>query len=383
MFVITADELPRFMACHGSRHMHRSFPLSAEGDMTTRDEGIAAHHMIAMAHRKEFTVEELIDRKALNGVYMSHEMAEYVQQYLSEIGDRGTVEVDTSFEGNGYRIAARADHIYWNPDLLIADPSTGEVYSEPKTLHIDDFKYGWRLVEPFMHWTLIAHAIGYCETRNILPHKIVMTIHQPRPHHRDGKIRSWKINCNDLTQLKVQLFNAIWSDSRTLATNSHCHTCSALATCPAARAAAYNAIDISETVLNEQVENDDLTFHIDQLRRAQSMIDARLKATEELAVHRLRNGAILENYSVESTLTNRQWKDGVTADMLMVLTGKQLTAKPKLIPPAQAEKQGVDKTTVAALSERIPTGYKLVRVSATAKAQKIFGKNPIGEMHND
>lgn len=362
MFTITADELPRFMACQGSRKMFRSVPPSPDGDMTTRDEGNAAHWLIAQVASGQHTIEELIDRKAPNGVYIDAAMAEFVGEYLDAIGINGEFEVETSFGTDAYRVNARADHIHF-------DPVDG-------VLRIRDFKYGWRTVEPEMHWTLIAHAIGFCASHQITPRTVEFTIHQPRPHHRDGKIREWQINYAQLMVLQAQLVAALTMPSDELHTGPQCDTCPALATCPAARNASYNAIDLADTVFNENVSNTELTFHIDQLRRAQSLIEARLKGSEELAVHRLRNGQPLDNYSVEQTLTNRQWKKGIDVDVLNVLTGKNCAAKAKAITPAALEKLGVDKETVASLCERIPTGFKLVRVSAAAKARKIFGDNP-------
>jgi hypothetical protein len=365
MFTITADELPRFMACQGSRKMFRSVPPSPEGDQTTRDEGTAAHWLANVVAKGEHTLDELIDRKAPNGVYIDATMAEHVGDYLAALGAAplgGKFEVETSFGNDIYRVNARADYIEFN--------------SYKNTLRIDDFKYGWRIVEPFMHWTLIAHAIGFCIINQAMPTAITFRIHQPRPHHRDGKIREWQISYGELMELQAQLIVALSAPSDQLNTGPQCDTCPALATCPAARAASYNAIDLADTVFNETVPNDELTFHIDQLRRAQSLLEARLKASEELAIHRLRNGQILDNYSVESTLTNRQWKDGIDVAMLQALTGKNCAAKPKAITPAQLEKQGVAKEIVNSLSERIPTGFKLVRVSAAAKAKKIFGDNP-------
>lgn len=360
MFTITADELPRFMACQGSRKMFRSVPPSPEGDQTTRDEGTAAHWLVAATAHGEHTLEELIDRKAPNGVYIDAMMAEHVGDYLAAIGTYGDFELETSFGTDAYRVNARADHIANYGDVLV----------------IDDFKYGWRIVEPEMNWTLIAHAIGYCSLGQYQPSKIMFRIYQPRPHHRDGKIRTWEITYTELAALWAQLAMALTNPSDELNTGPQCDTCPALATCPAARNASYNAIDLSATVFNENVDNTELTFHIDQLRRAQSLLEARLKASEELAVHRLRNGQVLDNYSVETSLTNRQWKDGIDVAMLQMLTGKNCAAKPKAITPAQVEKLGVDKAIVNSLSERIPTGFKLVRVSAAAKAKKIFGDKP-------
>jgi hypothetical protein len=72
------------MACNGSRLLAASVP-PMEKDNTVRDEGIAAHHMAVTAFNNLFAIEEMVGRKAPNGVYMTEEMAEHVQDYLDTL----------------------------------------------------------------------------------------------------------------------------------------------------------------------------------------------------------------------------------------------------------------------------------------------------------
>ena len=358
------------MACNGSRLMSPSFPKPVE-DTTVRDEGNAAHFMALSAFNGVHTVEELIDRKAPNGVYMTPEMAEHVQSYLNLLDDRGAMEVVTTFGDTTWRIDARADYIWFNADRLLTDMD-GVVLSEPGTLHVDDFKYGWRLVEAERNWTLVAHAVGFCLTRQIVPKRITLTIHQPRPHHFDGPVRSWSITYPQLLELYAQINVTMSNPNDELHTGAHCAKCPALATCPAARAASMNAIDASEMVFNENVDNATLAFSIDQLNRAKSMIESRLKASEELAMHRIKSGQIIDDYTAEMQYTNKRWKSHVTVDMIKMLTGKDLSI-PKLPTPNQAKKANVPEAVIEPLTERIPTGMKLIRVSADKRATRILG----------
>lgn len=371
MFITNATNLPRVMACNGSRLMQPSFPKTIDDDTTVRDEGNAAHFMALSAFNGVHTVEELIDRKAPNGIYMTPEMAEHVQSYLNHVEGRGNMEVVTTFEGPTWRVDARADYIWFNQNVLEHD-ADGVVISEPGTLHIDDFKYGWRLVEPEMNWTLIAHAVGYCSTRQVTPTRIKFTIHQPRPHHFDGPVRSWSITWAELLKLYEQINMTMSNPTDELRTGPQCAKCHALATCPAARAASLNSIDTSEMAFNEDVDNSVLAFSIDQLQRAKTMIETRLKASEELAMHRLRSGQIIDDFGVEMQYTNTRWKSHITVDMMKIITGKNL-AKPALITPKQAIKAGVAETIVAPLTERVPTGMKLIRGSAHKRATRILG----------
>jgi hypothetical protein len=305
MLIIDATGLPRLMECNGSRLMPPSFP--AVDDPTARDEGTAAHYMAQQIFSGAFAVEELIDRKAPNGFYMTHEMSEYVTSYLAALDWCGDMEIDTSWgDGVNFRINGRADHVAFAADI--------------DTLYIDDFKYGFRLVEPERNWTLISHAIGWCAT------------------------------------------------------------CHALATCPAARKAGYNAIDATNMAFDDASPDDLLSYELDTLRTAKATLENRLDALEELTKHRLTGGAVVPNYAIEHQYGNRRFKPGFGVPLLFALTGANLM-KEGLVTPAEAERRlvalGKSKeqaaAIVASLSEKPMTGTKLIRVSAARRAERIFG----------
>jgi hypothetical protein len=184
-------------------------------------------------------------------------------------------------------------------------------------------------------------------------------------------MRSWVITYVELTQLYAQLNVALSNPADQLVTSAHCHQCPSLVPCPAARMAEMNAIDATSTVFEDTTSNADLSFTLDNLNRASKMIEDRLKAFEELAKHRVTAGQVVDNYSVEMGLGNRRFKEGMTADILKAMTGKDLSQQ-KLVTPAAAERMGVDEIIINALTERPTTGVKLVRVKASKKAERIF-----------
>jgi hypothetical protein len=366
MLVVNADELPRFMACNGVRLMGGNLP-PINGDNTVRDEGTAAHYLATSVMCGRYAIEELIDRKAPNGVFITAEMAEHVIEYIDVIGGRPPdrlaheVEIDTSFSDNAtFNVPARCDSLTRTTD----------------TLFIDDFKYGWRIVEPTMNWTLIAHAIGYLSRsveRHGTPYEVVFTIHQPRPYHPEGATRSWSIKYDELKLLWANLVTTLSNPANDLRTSEHCGKCRALTVCPAARKAEMNAIDVSEIAFEDTVDNNELAFNLDTLHRAQSMLKSAVDAYEELAKHRIKQGQIVENYGVESGIGNSRWKEGIDAATLRILTGKELSS-PKLVTPAEAKRLGVPDAVVKSLTERPPTGPKLVRANANKRAERLLKK---------
>lgn len=361
MLTVNADNLNRFMRCQGSRLLAVSTVESAPNP--ARDEGIAAHWAACEVFNGRHTLVELIDRKAPNGVYISAEMAEHVSDYLHTIVDRKTnfagMEIDTSWVGQTWQVNGRADHISLSADGNI--------------LHVDDFKYGWRIVEPEENWTLIWHAVGWIMQKQSAVPNIVFTIHQPRPHHHDGKRREWRMGIRELYGLQESLFRALENPSDMLNTGEHCGKCPSLETCPAAQKAAMNAVDISELAFNDEMNNAQLSHELDTLNRASKAIENRLKACEELAKHRIKQGAIVENYTLQESLSNRNWKPGTTPELLQTLTGIDV-AERKLPTPKQAEVKGISPEIVAAFCERKSTGTRLTRANADTTAKRIFGE---------
>lgn len=360
MITINASDLSRFMACNGSYFMTPSIPGNSHVSNTTREEGNAAHFMAVSVFRGHYRIEEMVDRKAPNGVYMTDEMAEHVSAYMDYLLNRqqdvitqSDMEVDVTFPG----VNARADHA---------------AVSYHGCVYVDEFKYGWRTVEPENNWTLIAYAIGYVMKLQIVPDSIHMSVYQPRPYHQDGPARTWSIGYNELLAYHGMLQEALLIPSQTLNTGPHCYRCPSVANCAAARKAGMNALEASDIVFDDQIGDDELAFELDILSLAQKTLETRRDALEELAKHRLRKGAVIENYTLNKRLTNTRWKDTATPDLLLAMTGQNLTVS-KLVTPAEAKRRGMDETLIKAFTERVETGEKLNRESAHKKAMRLFG----------
>lgn len=359
MLVVTATELPRLMTCNGSRLMGGYKP-PVDSDDAVRNEGNAAHWVIQQIHFDNVKVEDLVNQKAPNGVYVTNEMIEFLHPYIDLVQNypNALIETDYSFGRENFVVNGRADFVYYDPLA--------------KKLVIADLKYGWGIVEPKENWTLLAHAIGFMMKNSTLPvENVIFMIFQPRPHHSNGRIRAWEIDIQTLQMFHHLLINTLSNPSDILNTSVHCYKCPALAICPAARKAQMNAIDASENAFKDDIDNDNLSFQLDHVKRGIEMLTQLQKGYQELAIHRIKHGEVVNNYSLENDLTNRQWQDHVTPDLMQIMTGRDLTKK-ELLTPAQVEKAGVLKEIVAAFTERRNKGVKLVRVDADIKAKKLF-----------
>lgn len=371
--IVTADNLPRVIGCNGFLSMEPSHPR--ETDNAAAAEGTAAHYMAVTVYRGERTIEELIDRKAPSGAYMSPEMATHVTAYLDNLPGVGCMELDTSYAGDGWEVRGRCDYAWYNADDLVVD-ADGVVISEPGTLHIRDFKYGYTLVEPEMHWTLISHAIGYCIRNNVAPQRIDLSIHQPRPWHPDGRVRSWIISYTELLEHYGTIVNTLYKPDGILRTGPYCDRCDMMATCPAYRQASNKSHDATSRAFTDVMPNDELSIELDLIAASMHTLKNRKQALEELASYRIKKGEVVENYAREQGYGHRKWNDGLTPDILKVLTGVDLATEPGLHTPAEAERRGVPESVITSLTTKPKTAMKLVRVTANTRAKRLLKNKP-------
>lgn len=358
MIIVDAGNLPRVLACSGS-YVMKADPVYAERDNTIREEGNAAHWLASTVFNGEFTIEEMIDRKAPNGVFITAEMAEHVYEYISIVDCAPDIKL---FAEWGYTLNGQNYQINGRPDCL----AIAGTY-----LNIHDFKYGYTIVEPEKNWTLISHAIGYCVENNVAPEKINFFIHQPRAPHHLGRVRSWSISYAELTALFQEMSAKLNNPDNMLRTGPHCDKCPSFFSCPARQAAEMNGIEVAHLAYNADVSDEELSFRLDQLNRAIKLLEQSEKAYSEQAAHRLKNGKIINNYALVSDLANTSWKESVTPELMKILTGKDVS-ETKLISPAKA-KTILGEEFVSDWTERKTKGKKLTRISANARAKQMFG----------
>ncbi|NUM72790.1 DUF2800 domain-containing protein [candidate division KSB1 bacterium] len=365
MFETVATEIPRILACNGSRLLGGSMPPS-NSDPIARDEGIAAHWLIQSVFRGA-DAADLIGKKAPNGITITDAIARSTADFLTHVAqNRQTslcqgVEQDFELTGFNWRIVSRPDHYAFNG----------------ATLWIDDFKHGFRVVEAAGNWVLLVYAISVARSIaqqiGVMPHHIVLSIHQPRVPHPLGTVRSIRLTGNELQQYAEYLDSRLTALDSMLHTGPHCHRCANATICPALRTAGFNAVDVSQTAHAESITDDAISKELDILDNAEKLLKARKKQLEDLAIHRLKQGAIIENYSMDRNYSNADWIEGFSSELISALVGVDIT-KPARITPTQAITAGGNKTIINQFSARKETGLKLTRVTADAKAKRMFGK---------
>lgn len=361
MLKVTATDLPRLLTCNGSRMLEGN--PSFNSDDTVREEGNAADWLIQVVVAGQHTPDELVDRKAPNGVYITAEMVENLTEYLSWVCGKGHIEVNCSHAGRTWEVRGRADHVWY-------DERTGVLY-------VSDFKYGWKIVDVEENWTLISHACGWMLQTGITPRHVQFRIYQPRPYHPDGAIRAYGFDAVTLLSRYKQMCDILDAPNDLLNTSKHCYRCPAMATCRAAQIAGMNAIDVSTRAFKSNPTNEQIEFLIVETEKAMSVLKQNLSAYEDLALHRLKNGEVFQNYVIQNDLGRETWSNDVSWELVELVSGVDVT-KREMITPKQAIKAGVPVELVKRLTTRPNKGVKLVRRSADEHAKKFLNQK-IGE----
>jgi hypothetical protein len=354
---IRCSNLARPMTCAGFLSFE-NLPEFESGPAAA--EGTAAGELL-----ERMLLGQDIPKQARNGVYFNDEMEFYLKPIVEEINGNRQSEVLCEqridwISSSGVRIRGSYDISFIRNGCL----------------YIDDLKYGWGIVEVKDNWQLLGYAIGEVIRRAISFEKIILRIHQPRPHHEDGSTREWALSYAELLAHKAKIddrLQQIVSGYRLLETGKQCKYCSASAeACPAFNRLFYRALEVSYDFVQDQIDEKELARQLDQAERAAEVIKIKMDSLSQLATMRIKSGKLIPGYVTEERYSDRKWKDGITPDVIEVLTGKKIIEQ-VMLSPAKAEKAGIDKKFVNSLVDRQFLGQKIVKKDSSQLADKIFG----------
>lgn len=359
--VIRCSALSRPMTCAGSLFFD---DLPEQDTNEAAKEGTAAGEYLELLLTKSGTV--MLPTHAKNGVEFSDDMKFFTTPIAAEIAldhvDKVLCEQSIDWQTrSGIWIKGQYDASF------VRD---GKLY-------IDDLKYGWNIVDVRENWQLLGYAIGEVLRRGQAFDRIVMRIHQPRPHHEDGPTRAWEITYEQLLEYKEVIearMDQIARGFRELVTSAKCKYCPAAAAhCTAFNRALHHGIDVVMSEFKQDSLNEkDIAFQLDLMDRVSEIFKIKNDSLKQLAVNRLGQGAIIPNYTIEDSYGDRKWKKEISPLVIETLTGKNIIEQ-KMMSPAQAEKIGVPKELVKNFVDRHFIGKKLVKKDLTKLADKIFG----------
>lgn len=359
-----ATSLPRLMQCAASKSMPVFHPTTGIDDTTSRDEGNAAHWLA-----QQPDIIQWADRKAPNGVYITEEMIEHVAYYLDQVRTRPTERRHVEYDMT-WKVWPHDLSIGCRPDLISDD-----LRDYNRRIYIDDFKYGHRVVEPEMNWTLIAHACAWISDKVVPPDTYFeFRIHQPRAYHPSGeRSRPWIIDAAHLTKLRSQLTEALTNNANTLTTGPYCYRCPALTNCPAARNLSMELADLVEQPIPDYMTYDEMSLMFDRLERTEETFKQYKHAMQERMIDALMRGNSILNRRMVPTEGALDWQDDITPDVLRLLARGKPVSKEKPITPKQAMKF-IPEAVVMSLTKKKPGGLVMQRFDSQKLAAKLFGK---------
>lgn len=358
--VIRCSGLSRPMVCAGSLFFEG---LPEQETNEAAKEGTAAGEYL---ERLLVRGHEAFPTHAANGVQFDDDMKFYTTDIAKEISFRAQSKILCE------------QRIDWVTRSGITISGSYDVsYVHEGKLYIDDLKYGWKIVEPKENWQLLGYAIGEVIRQGVAFDRIVMRIHQPRPHHEDGPTREWEITYDQLLEYKEQIearMDKISGGFAELVTSEKCKYCPAAASaCTAFNRSVFHGIDyVLSDFKQDELNEKEVAFQLDLLDRVTEVLKIKSDSIKQLAVSRIKNGAIIPNYITEDSYGDRKWKKDVSPEVIETLTGKNIVEK-VMLSPAKAEKLGVPKELVAGFVDRYFIGQKLARRDVAAMGAKIFG----------
>ncbi|HEY5236301.1 MAG TPA: DUF2800 domain-containing protein, partial [Rhabdochlamydiaceae bacterium] len=333
---IHCSSLARPMACAGFLSFE-NLPKFESG--AAAEEGTAAGELL-----ERMLLSKDLPFQAKNGVYFNDDMKFYLKPIVEEINANksGDVLCEQKIDWlsrSGVWIRGKYDISFVRDGCL----------------YVDDLKYGWGIVEVRDNWQLLGYAIGEVIRRGIAFEKIVLRIHQPRPHHEDGSTRVWELSYNELLAYKEKIdsrFEQIVAGYNRLESGKQCKYCAAAPeACPAFNRLFYRALEVSTDFVQDQINENEIAEQLDHAARAQEVLKIKMDSLSQLAISRISSGRIIPGYSQQASYGDRTWKGAVSPEVIKTLTGKDILTS-VMLSPAKAEKIGIPKDFVNALVDR-------------------------------
>lgn len=365
---VDATSLPRLMQCGASKSMPGFRPAVVEQSDDARI-GIAAHWLASEYLKGNITdLDEWIDRKSPNSVYMDSDLVDHVRWFVEGVSrDRSTHKKFVEHDMTAHN-ADRSITIGCRADFL-----TDDLADYNRRIRIDDFKYGYRIIEPENNWTLIAYALAYIADKRVDADTCIeFRVWQPRPFHPNGPMRVWIIDAAHLSALRDKMFATLAATSNTLVTGQYCVRCPARSNCPAIRKASMSLLDVVEQAIPDDMTMDDMSLMMDALTAADHTLKQYRDSLSERITDAITRGQTVRNYRLQPYEGARDWRPGIDAKTLELLTDKPVSKPAPLLTPTQLKK-AFPPNVLESLTYRKPGGVKLRRMDMDQHAQSMFG----------
>jgi hypothetical protein len=302
----------------------------------------------------------LIGAQHENGWVVERTMAHHIQGYIENVRSHGgAVHVERKVVLN---------------ELVQGTPDSFAV-ADGDTLHVDDLKYGFEIVEPstpqvVIYAGAIYHAIA---AAGVTINRIVLGIYQPRAMHPSGIYRTRTMTAPELQAAIARIERAAQATQDPTAmcvAGSHCRRCDAAGKCSAVAHEVYRAVTQMHHAQQRHMTAAEMATELAFLDLAEAMFKGRRDAVVAEAEARIGRGENIPGWHMESGYGQRRWK--FDAKTIHMLTGVDPKAG-KMVTPAELERIGADPKLVASLTETPRTKSKLKAMPEGYLAGKFGG----------
>lgn len=374
-FTLRPSAAGLWVRCAGYASMAARFP-ELPGDNEVREEGTAGHWAAYEIGNNRPVPEGTI---APNGVELTEEILDGVAEYLAVLRSWGSpvfMEFQVAIPSIHKECGGTLDAGSWDPVNRI--------------MRVADLKLGYKPVDPFELWQLIAYVRGFLDYLQSIHGQftehftVEMIIVQPRGYGHDT-VKVWRTNSEKLipymTTLRTAANNAIaYRDGGTMygaafTAGPHCDGCSAKASCATLQSASLQLIDVSTDHGALELTAQQAAAELRRLDRAIKVMEARQSGLEAQVTHAIqKDNFIHPNFEMGSGKGRLTWIEGkaVEAIALAKVLGHDIAKPLQALTPIQA-KAKVAGTVLDAFTVRKPGTLKLRRL-ADNHADKLFNQ---------
>lgn len=367
----------RWVPCPGSVQLEAQYPETEEGESAA--EGTAAH----FAGSEELLGREVREGQvADNGVVLTEEMIEGAALWVEDVLTVTGIENPQVMVEQRVAMPRIHDAAFGTPDTWFYRPDLFKLW-------VWDFKFGYGVVEAFENWQLMAYTCGILDLlgidgRNDQHLWVHLRVVQPRAHHRDGRVREWKVLASDLrgyfNRLHDAAHEAMGPRPHTLS-GPHCLHCKAAHACPTLKRATWSAADYLGGHVAEDMSADAAAYELVLLEHITELVKARKRAREADVEARLRRGEAVADWALETTRGRTVFTEEGGKDVILMgdIYGVQMRKPEAPITPVQARKllksKNVDTSVIEQHTVTPTTGQRLVRdENLLTRARLEFGQ---------
>lgn len=379
-FTLRPSAAGLWVRCAGYATLAARFP-ELPGDNEVREEGTAGHWAAYEIGNNRPVPEGTI---APNGVELTEEILDGVHEYLAVLRSWGTpvyLESQVAMPSIHDECGGTVDAWSWD--------------AANRILYVADLKLGYRPVEAFENWQLLAYVRGVLDYLQAIYGQftehftVVMVIVQPRGYGHDV-VKTWRVNSSKLIPYMSRLksaahaavayrtgkFDLVVGEPSAFTAGPHCENCSAKADCATLQNASLQLIDVSTDHGALELTADQAAGELRRLDRAIKVMEARQSGLEAKLTHAIQNdGFVHRNFEMSSGNGRLVWQEGMApqAIALAKVLGHDIAKPQQALTPTQA-KAKIPGTVLDQFTVRKSGKLKLTRL-ADNHADKLFNQD--------